>query len=462
MQIRHKLLLWFAGLVSVLLLAFSAYVYLSYAEFRTQGFAQRLVRKAELLYQVLDDARVNEALATLPEQAGYIYGPTDQLVYASPNAGDYQPSAEFLTEVRQQGLVAFDFTSPNHIYVKEGVALTFRRPSEPGRYLAIVTAYDNAGFTREHTLLRTLLYGYLGAVVLVAGLGLVFARWALLPFNRLISQLRRPGLTQPFRLQPLHQHDEAGELAAAFNGLLARQEALAQSQQAFIAQASHELRTPLTTIKGWLETSLAYDADANSLREGIRQAAQELDKLTALANGLLHLAHLEGLSTRLERQPLELMDLLLDVIDTIQHQRPAQRLALAVGEGVQQQTSAPVVLGNSHLLRTAITNLVDNACKYSGGQPVALRLEMHTDLAIRLAIEDRGIGIAPADAERIFQPLTRGSNSQQVSGFGIGLTLARQVVQLHQGQLWLRPRSGGGTVAEVELPLVREASPTGL
>jgi signal transduction histidine kinase len=453
-QIRHKLLLWFAGLVSVLLLAFSAYVYWSYADFRTQAFQQRLVRKAELLHQVLDDERVTEALATLPEQAGHLYSPTGQLLYASPNAGDYQPSPAFQAEVRQEGRMAFNFASPHHIYQKEGVALTFRRAGQPGLYLAVVTAYDNAGFTREHTLLLTLLYGFLGAVVLVLGLGLVFARWALLPFNRLIRQLRRPSLTQPFRLRPLHTHDEAGELAAAFNSLLARQESLAQSQQAFIAQASHELRTPLTTIKGWLETSLTYDADAASLREGIRQAAQELDKLTALANGLLHLAHLEGLNNRLERQPLELMDMLLDVIDTVQHQRPAQRLALAVGEGVQQQLSAPTVLGNNHLLRTALTNLVDNACKYSDGQPVTLRLEMHTDQAIRLAIEDRGIGIAPTDAERIFQPLTRGSNSQHVSGFGIGLTLAQQVIQLHQGRLWLRPRPGGGTVAEVELPLV--------
>ena len=406
MQIRHKLLLWFAGLVSVLLLAFSAYVYLSYAEFRTLAFQQRLVRKAELLYQVLDDERVTEALATLPEQAGYLYSPTGQLLYASPNAGDYQASPAFQAEVREQGRVTFDFASPSHQYQKEGVALTFRRDGQPGLFLAVVTAYDNAGFTREHTLLLTLLYGYLGAVVLVSGLGLVFARWAIMPFNRLIGQLRRPSLTQPFRLQPLHTHDEAGELAAAFNSLLARQEALAQSQQAFIAQASHELRTPLTTIKGWLETSLTYDADAASLREGIRQAAQELDKLTALANGLLHLAHLEGLGTRLERQPLELMDMLLDVIDTVQHQRPAQRLALTVGEGVQQQQTAPTILGNSHLLRTAFTNLVDNACKYSGEQPVTIRLEMHTDQAIRLSVEDRGIGIAPADAERIFQPLT--------------------------------------------------------
>ena len=454
MQIRHKLLFWFAGLVSVLLIAFSAYIYLSYADFRTEAFQQRLARKAALLYQVLGDARIDEALATLPEQAGYMYSPTNKLLYTSPNAGDFQPSEELLAEVRQQQQVAFEFASPGHTYPKEGVAVAVRQPGKPGLYVAVVTAYDNTGFARQYTLLQTLLIGLLVAVVLVTGLGLLFARWALMPFNRLIGQLRRPALSEPFRLAPLHPGDEAGELAAAFNQLLIRQEALAKSQQAFIAQASHELRTPLTTIKGWLETSLAYDADAASLREGIRQATQELDKLTALANGLLHLARLDGLGTGLERQPLELMDVLLDVVDTVQHQRPTQRLALSVGEGVQQQRSAPTVLGNNHLLRTALTNLVDNACKYSGGQPVALHLEMHTDQAIRLTIEDRGIGILPADAERIFQPLIRGSNSQQVNGFGIGLTLARQIIELHKGQLWLRPRPGGGTLAEVELPLM--------
>jgi signal transduction histidine kinase len=456
MQIRHKLSLWFAGLMSGLLLIFSVYVYLNYAEFRERAFQQRLVRKAALMPQVLDDSRVASALATLPEQAGYLYSPTGRALYASEHGGDFRPSAALLAQARQQGQVEFEFDSPHHAYQKAGVALAYRRPGQPGTYVAIVTSYDQTGLERQRALWWTLLSGYLGAVVVVALLGMVFARRALLPFDRLIGQLRRPGAAQAFRLHPLHQHDEAGQLAQAFNDLLARQEALAESQRSFIAQASHELRTPLTTIKGWLETSLTYDADAASLREGIRQATQELDKLTALANGLLHLANLEGLGTRLERHPLELMDVLLDVIDTVQHQRPGQRLALAVGEGVQQQATAPTVLGNTHLLRTALTNLVDNACKYSSGQPVALRLEMHTDQAIQLTIEDRGIGIVSADAERIFQPLTRGSNVQATGGFGIGLTLAREIIQLHQGQLRLRPRPGGGTVAEVALPLAAE------
>jgi hypothetical protein len=161
------------------------------------------MRKAELLYQVLDDAHVHEALATLPEQGGYIYSPTNRLLYAGTNSGDFQPSDAFLTNARKQGQVAFDFASPGHTYQKEGVALTFRRPGEPKLYLVIVTAYDNAGFVREYALLEMLLYGYLGAIVLVACLGLLFARWALLPFNRLIGQLRRPNSTQAFRLQPL-------------------------------------------------------------------------------------------------------------------------------------------------------------------------------------------------------------------------------------------------------------------
>jgi signal transduction histidine kinase len=458
MQIRHKLLLWFAGLMSGLLLIFSVYVYVSYAEFRERAFQQRLARKVALMPQVLDDPQVAKALATLPEQAGYVYGPGNQPLYTSANGGDFRPSAALLAEARQRGQVDFEFESAGHPYSKAGTAGVYKRPGQPGTYVAIVTAYDGGGLERQRTLWWTLLWGYLAAVVVVALLGMVFARWALLPFNRLIGQLRGPGSPQAFRLRPLHQHDEAGVLAQAFNDLLTRQEALAESQRSFIAQASHELRTPLTTIKGWLETSLAYDADAASLREGIRQATQELDKLTALANGLLHLARLEGLGAGLDRHPLELTDVLLDVIDTVQHQWPQQRLALAVGEGVQQQAAAPTVLGNTHLLRTAITNLVDNARKYSSGQPVTLRLEMHTDQAIRLTIEDQGIGILPADAERIFQPLTRGTNAQAVSGFGIGLTLAREIIQLHQGQLWLRPRPGGGTIAEVELPLVVAAA----
>ena len=454
MQIKYKLLLWFAALVSGLLLLFSGYVYVDTARFRQHSFGERLARKAAVTRQILalDDSIAGTVLASLPEQAEQVYTPSDRRLYASAGA-DYRPSAGWLARVRQQGSRSFSYRRPGYAHPKEGVALAYRRPDAEGQYVAVVTAYDQQGFAQQQTLFNSFLYGNLAAVALVAALGLLFATRALAPLNFLLWQLRTAeARSLAFRLRPLNRRDEVGALAGAFNELLTRQEELVESQRSFISHASHELRTPLTTIKGWLETSLAYDSDVSSLQKGIGQAVGELDKLTALANGLLHLARLDG-AAHLDGQPLAVVDLLLDVVGSAQQQRPGQRLDLAIGEDVEAQLQTPQVLGNTRLLSTALGNLVDNAAKYSNGQPVTLTLTLDGHQAVRLLVEDRGPGIAPDEQERIFQPLTRGRAAGDIPGFGIGLTLAQRIIHLHRGRLRLLPRPGGGTVAEVWLPL---------
>lgn len=457
MQIKHKLLLWFAALVMGLLLALAGYVYGSTARFRAQTFAERLARKAALTQQVLalGDSAAGGLLASLPEQTEYVYAPTGRQVYAAGLNPDFHPSGAWLARARGQDSLAFTYPSPGHDERKEGVALAYSRPGAAGPYVAVVTAYDQEGYEQLHRLRQVLGLGMLGAVVVVGALGWLFAVRALAPLTLVIGQLRasRAG-TAGFRLRPANAHDEVGQLALAFNDLLARQETLAESQRAFISHASHELRTPLTTLKGWLETSLAYDQDAASLRQGLGRAVQELDRLTALTNGLLYLARLDGPDPTLPTAPLDIVDVLLDVVGTAQRQHPGQALNLDLSEGVQQQLHAPALLGHAALLRTALGNLVDNAAKYSGGQPVAICLEMDTETAVRVRIEDRGPGIRPDEAERLFEPLTRGRDvPADVPGFGIGLTLARRIIQRHGGTLRLRPRPGGGTIAEVGLPL---------
>ena len=458
LQIKHKLLLWFAGLVGGLLLAFSTYVYVSYAAFRQHTFAERLARKAEVTQQILalHDDIAGTVLTSLPEQAEQVYDPLDQRVYASAPANDFKPSAAFLTRVRRAERISFTYPDRAHGHVKEGVAVAYRRPDAAGQYGAHVTAYDQEGYNQQHSLFRSFLYGNLGALALLGLLGSLFADRALAPVSFLIRQLRSASATTlRFRLRAANARDEVGVLAGAFNALLARQEALVENQRAFISQASHELRTPLTTIKGWLETSLAYDADVAGLQKGIYQAVGELDKLTALANGLLQLAQLDGTQARLDGHPLELMDLLLDVVDTAQQHRPGQPLSLAVADAVAQRAEAPRVLGHAHLLRTALSNLVDNAAKYSAGQPVTLLLNPAPEAgAVLLCVEDEGPGINPEEMTHIFQPLMRGRQVGQVPGFGIGLTLAQRIIERHGGRLRLLPRAGAGTVAEVWLPLM--------
>ena len=292
------------------------------------------------------------------------------------------------------------------------------------------------------------------AIGLVVLLGYVFSRQALKPLNNLIDQINTPAAsTLPFRLQADNPQDEVGVLAQAFNDLLTRQERLVENQRAFIAQASHELRTPLTTIKGWLETSILYDNDADSIKRGMAKAVSELDKLTALANGLLQLARIDSVDAQLDRQPLELIDIVLDAADTLGKQRVAQALSVQVSDGVLEQATPVTVWGNAYLLKTALLNLLDNAAKYSSGQPVTLFLEMDTEERAHIRIEDRGIGLTPGEEDRVLLPLVRGSNVQSIEGFGIGLTLAHRIIALHQGQLHLRPRAGGGTLTEIILPL---------
>ncbi|WP_246859206.1 HAMP domain-containing sensor histidine kinase [Spirosoma sp. KCTC 42546] len=459
MQIKHKLILWFSLLVASILFIFSVYVYSTYTSFRQRSIEDRLERKARVTEQLLTlrGSVAGSVITSMPEQVEFVYSPTDSLIYTSQKTNDFVAQKAFRERVRRERLVRFSYESPGHIYPKDGVALTYAgvSPSPDGReYVAVVTAYDQDGYQRQNQLRDLFIVGNIVAIGLVVLLGYFFSRQALKPLNNLIDQINTPAAsTQAFRLRADNPQDEVGVLAQAFNNLLTRQERLVDNQRSFIAQASHELRTPLTTIKGWLETSMLYDTDADTLKRGMAQAVTELDKLTALSNGLLQLARIDGVDAQLDRQPLALVEIVLDAADTLGQQRDGQSLSVQLSDGVLEQTTPVTVLGNAYLLKTALLNLLDNAVKYSNGQPVTLHLEMDTEERARIRIEDRGIGLAPGEEDQILLPLVRGSNVASIAGFGIGLTLASRIIALHQGQLYLRPRPGGGTLTEVVLPL---------
>lgn len=457
MKIKHKIILWFSSLVAGSLLLFSVYVYFTYSSLRQRAMDGWLERKARVTEQLItkDDAVVGKITTSLPEQVVFIYSPKDSLIFASEVTNDFLASQAFRKRVRDERLVRFSYQSPHHKYPKDGMALTYPGPwpSPSGQeYLVLVTAYDEDGYNRQSNLMDLLILGDIFAIVLVGLLGYFFSRQALKPLHRLIDQLPQEG-SLGFRLQPENPNDEVGVLASAFNELLQRQEKLVDNQRAFISQASHELRTPLTTIKGWLETSLTYDSNVQELKKGISQAVRELDKLTALSNGLLQLAQLDNVQVKIDKQPLDVVELVLEVADLLGQQKPGHTLSVNVSQDVLEQATPLLILGNPYLLRTALYNLLDNAVKYSQGQPVSFSLEITQDHQAHIRILDQGIGLTPGEEERILQPLVRGSNVQRIEGFGVGLTLTHRIVLLHQGQLTLSPRESGGTCAAVRLPL---------
>jgi signal transduction histidine kinase len=237
---------------------------------------------------------------------------------------------------------------------------------------------------------------------------------------------------------------------------LARQQAakeLEQYKDRFISMASHELKTPLTSITGFLnllQRQLASYENEKVHRYLARMNAQ-VHELTKLVNDLLDLSKIQigHLSYCEERFTLDA--LVQQVIEDVQQTTQTHRLLLG------GQTSVEIV-GDRERLGQALTNLLNNAIKYSPqADMVIVQLAKNHDHVL-MSIQDFGIGIAREDQQKIFERFYQINDANVRAsrpGLGIGLSLVREIVEYHHGQLWVESEKGKGSTFHISLPLVQ-------
>ena len=259
---------------------------------------------------------------------------------------------------------------------------------------------------------------------------------ALRPLGELGGQLaqRRPGSLAPLALEPLP--GEVQPMVAALNDLLTRLQSAFEQQRALTADAAHALRTPLAAVT--LQAQLARraqegperDAALGKLEAGVKRASQ-------LVAQLLALARLDPDAARQPAAPLDLAQLAREVADELT--ALAQRAQVAVR--ARLPAAAPA-LGHEAALRMALTNLLDNALRYTpaGGE---VELAVLDDAAgWRLSVSDNGPGLPAAERERVFDRFYRGRDSR-VPGSGLGLAIVREVARLHGGDTFIDDGIGG-------------------
>jgi len=234
--------------------------------------------------------------------------------------------------------------------------------------------------------------------------------------------------------------DEVAAVAGSFNLAAERIEALLKSNRSLLANASHELRSPLARLK--MAVSMLDGAPPASQSKLVREVHTNIAELDALVEEVL-------LSSRLDAgAPMELND-------------PVDLLGLAVEEasrsGAQVDGDALSVRGSDRLLRRAVRNLLENAQRYGGGQPVEVTIERDgASGALELSVLDRGAGVPADQRERIFEPFYRlPGHAEREGGVGLGLALVRQIAQLHGGQVLCLARDGGGSRFTLSLPAER-------
>jgi two-component system sensor histidine kinase MprB len=289
-------------------------------------------------------------------------------------------------------------------------------------------------------------FGLLAAVGLAVAAGLAWAvsRTAVAPVAALTDAAERIAATRDLTLRiDASRHDELGRLAASFNTMLGALEQSVGAQRQLVADASHELRTPLASLRTNVELlHRVEELPAGARTEMLDAIVGQVEELTALVSDVVELAR--GDEPALEMRDLAFDEVVERGVERARRHWPAVEFTADV--------AAVMVSGAPGRLDRAVTNLLDNAAKFSGpGTRVDVVLEPNG----RLTVRDHGPGVPEEALPHVFSRFFRADEARALPGSGLGLAIVQQLAAAHGGTVALRNVRDGGAEAELWLPPVR-------
>jgi signal transduction histidine kinase len=288
---------------------------------------------------------------------------------------------------------------------------------------------------------------------LIVGVGAVLSwRWMAQPLAQLSRVARSLGSGDLKARAALSRSDELGELGRGFDDMAERIEGLVLTQKELLANVSHELRTPLARIRVALD--IASEGDAGAARSSLAEIAVDLDELEGMIDDILTTTRmdLQSGAARATGFPLRRVhvapsSVALRASERFRARYPERDLSVSIADAL------PEIHVDATLFRRVIDNLLDNAHKYSPeGTPIRLGVSNGGGDVV-FEVSDQGMGISEGDLARVFEPFFRAerSRSRGTGGVGLGLTLAKRIVEAHGGRIELASGAAPGTRARVSL-----------
>ena len=448
MQIRRKISIIFTVLTSlVLLCAFSFIYYLTYQSTKSD-FNARLREKADLIAQKYyeEDELSKQVYQKIIEKNSKSLPEAYEITLNVDNQRDIYDSLKELLPNKDIKQLQTGQNIKFSIGDKQGVGLYY--PDNQGTFIIVVTAIDANGLQKLQKLLNVLINIFFGSIILIYFIGLFYSRRVLSPIGYILNNVKKIRVANlKLRLEENNGKDELGELTRMFNQMLERLELSFNMQKNFIHNASHELKNPLTAILGETEIALSRKRSQEEYIETLNKITVEAERLDLLTRNLLNLAQADFEISEVNREEIRIDEFLWEIKDYFDKSNYKNRIHFHIVK-LPDNPNSIIIYGISNLLETAFTNLIDNACKFSGQQVVDVTLNVDTT-AICLTVSDKGIGIPENEISNLFQPFFRASNAYSYKGSGIGLSLAGKIIKLHGGVIDFQSNSTKGTKVEV-------------
>ena len=455
MQIRTRLALQFLLLGGIIMIIASVAIYFSSASLRKGDFYKLLWNNgrstANLLFNTtkVEADRVlgieKKSPVNLQNEKIIIINFNNDIVYSSDEKKEIEIRNNVLEKVRLGYIITYK--QPPFEVIGTLFYTTY------DRFVVVVAGTDIEGALRMKKLENILVIVCLISLFLFFIAGWFYSGRALKPISDVVHKVEDISITSlNLRVFEGNGTDEIGRLAITFNKMLDRLETAFGMQKNFIANASHELRTPLTSINGQLEVLMMKDRSTTEYKSALGSVLDDIKSLINLSNRLLLIARTSAEGPMSFNKKIRIDEILWQSQEEISRFNNDYRINISIDDSLTDSDQM-IVVGDESLLKVAVSNIIDNACKYSDDHTVDIKFR-HIEKSIEIKFKDRGIGISEEDIKKIFEPFYRGANTISISGTGIGLPLVNQIIKNHNGIVEISSVINKGTLVKILLPTV--------
>ncbi len=313
----------------------------------------------------------------------------------------------------------------------------------------IAAGYDLYGHQNLKSLEFILLISFFTGVMIAVLSGYIFSKKIMKPLGIIADEVNEISVQNlAKRIETGPGRDEWNYLSITLNKLLNRLQESFELQSRFISNASHELSTPLTSISSQLEIALQKDRSPEENRKVMDSIYQDIQQMVKLTRILLEMASASGSRSGLEIKSVRIDEIVLRIPLGISKVNQNYSVVIDFNEPPENQDYL-IVNGNEELLYTAINNIVVNACKYSQNHEAKIILKADAK-NINVLISNKEVGIPANEIENIFQPFYRVETNHSRSGFGLGLSLAKKIINLHEGNIKVDSSKINETIFSIE------------